>query len=293
MMKRPFLLMALGASLGLVPLSAHAALVCSAAVEDIHFGDISVADVFPVTTSATMSVSCLGGEANATLQLSVIGWKSRMLSADRENGLDYEGTSSSDFSFSLDENGQIVDFAVPLTVSIPSLGYDTSVGDYGAQEFLELTVCDTARAGAAGCDELTATSEITVKASVTASCTIDVSDMNFGTIAPVRDVAVDQTALISLICTSGTQYAIGLGAGDNYEGAIGRRMQNDRIGGQFLPYTLYRNSERSVLWNPDTLSPTEEGKGSWETIEVFGAIPPYATALAGRYLDFVVVTITY
>lgn len=52
-----------------------------------------------------------------------------------------------------------------------------------------------------------------VSANVLSVCVVNVGDMVFGNVDPTSASAVDQVASISVLCTKGTSFTVGLNAG--------------------------------------------------------------------------------
>ncbi|HEY0232879.1 MAG TPA: spore coat U domain-containing protein [Dokdonella sp.] len=138
----------------------------------------------------------------------------------------------------------------------------------------------------------TGTYPFSSSASVASRCQLaTASDMNFGSPASNFAGNIDQVSGISMTCTNGTAWQIGL---DNGQSALAttRRM----IGGSsYVVYELYRDTGRTLRWgntlNSDTLSGS--GSGNTQTLSVYGRVAPQAGAAAGSYSDKITVTITY
>lgn len=133
---------------------------------------------------------------------------------------------------------------------------------------------------------------MTVMATVQPMCTVNASDLDFGTVAGFLSAANhDGTSVVSVQCVNGSAYQIGL---DNGQHALGntRRMQGP---GGFISYELYRNSARTQRWgntiNTDTVAGT--GDGSTQNHSVHGRVPTQPTPSAGDYSDTITVTVTY
>ncbi|MDE2270441.1 MAG: spore coat U domain-containing protein [Xanthomonadaceae bacterium] len=114
--------------------------------------------------------------------------------------------------------------------------------------------------------------------------------MDFGTQGPLTS-AVNQTSTISVTCTSGAAYNIGLDGGSS--GNInGRTMVN---GSNSVAYQLYSDANHTTVWGntigTDTVAST--GTGSSQAFTVYGQVPAQATPPAGTYNDTVNVTVTY
>src|ERR1041384_5272746 len=83
----------------------------------------------------------------------------------------------------------------------------------------------------------TATGNLTVQITITASCSINAATLNFGGSVPGTTLvssAVTGSTTVSVTCTSGSPYSIGMDNGLNVNGSQ-RRMKS---GSNFLNYGL-------------------------------------------------------
>jgi spore coat protein U-like protein len=147
----------------------------------------------------------------------------------------------------------------------------------------------------------TSTANLTVQITITASCTINAATLNFGTLAGTTVIAgaTNASTNISVTCTNGSPYAIGVDNGVNASGSQ-RRMKS---GANFLNYNLYTNAGLTNAWTTAASSSScssanscflGTGSGSAQSITVFGQMPAVGTAPAtGTYSDTVTMTITY
>jgi spore coat protein U-like protein len=131
-------------------------------------------------------------------------------------------------------------------------------------------------------------------AEVLASCAVSASDMSFGQIDPLAGSATDQTSTISVTCTNGHGYDVGLDAG----GAAGATVTTRQMtaGTDTLNYSLYSNAGRTTNWGDtvDTDTVAGTGTGAVQTLTVYGRVPSQPTAMVGAgYTDTINVTITY
>lgn len=129
------------------------------------------------------------------------------------------------------------------------------------------------------------------------TCTLNVAaaDVAFGQVD--RSAAADAGSSLSVTCTTGTPWVLGLNNGLNASGATvsatNRRMTS---GSGFIPYGLYRDAGRSQLFGStagtDTVSGT--GTGAVQSVPVFGRVSASSTNVAaGIYQDTVVAQVTY
>jgi spore coat protein U-like protein len=140
------------------------------------------------------------------------------------------------------------------------------------------------------------TGSLDVQMTIVADCHVTAGTvLKFGSQgALVADV--DDQADLSITCTPGTNYSVGLDAGAN-PGTPGdidtRRMKNGTS--NFAEYQLYSVGDRSTAWGDtdgvNTLSAT--GTGAAQAFTVYGRVPAQTTPPAGIYQDTVTVTMTF
>jgi len=147
----------------------------------------------------------------------------------------------------------------------------------------------------------TTTGSLTVQANVQASCYLNTAAanqgsalLNFGTITNLQsnvnaDAATSGSAL-SLICSSGTTYAVSADLGTNATGQQ-RQMAN---GSNHLPYNLYSDSARTTAITSGAAFASSTGTGLAQNINLWGAVPAGSTLPPpGSYVDTVTLTVTY
>ena len=144
----------------------------------------------------------------------------------------------------------------------------------------------------------TANTSFQVRINITESCafsTTGASDVDFGDKARSSAGNADTTGTLVVNCTQGTPFNIGLNAG-TYVGATvsTRRMSN---GANSIPYTLYRDSNRTLNWGNTISTDTQAGTGTGnnQSISVYGRVAGGAAVNvpAGVYTDTIQATITY
>lgn len=155
-----------------------------------------------------------------------------------------------------------------------------------------LAIVFAASTAQAGTDQNT----LTVTATVDGACTIDSAALAFGLYEPT--LATDDTAqaTITLNCTAGSQFWIGLDMGQNTDGTD-RFMTN---GTEDLRYELRHDSSSGALWtNADPGTTTTSayaglGQGTaTDTVTVYGVIPAGQFVAAGNYSDSVLMTVNF
>ncbi|QWP77422.1 spore coat protein U domain-containing protein [Lysobacter sp. K5869] len=160
---------------------------------------------------------------------------------------------------------------------------------------LFLAVLALAAAGPAFAASDTANLNVTI--TITSVCDIHTTaplPVNFGSVASTA-TNVDQQGQLTLNCTPGTAYTIGLDNGQNGTDVNSRKMAN---GANQVPYQLYRAAARGPadVWGSTTGVGGNvlagSGTGAAVNIPVYGRTPS-ANFPAGTYNDVVIATVTY
>jgi len=313
MMPHPWILVAVLAGIASLPSTAKADLVCSAAIASLDFGTVSVRDGVSPQTSGPVTISCSGGNAGATVKAclmigsgsggSGVGQTPRFMTDDATAQLAYQVSSQN----TLSRGGPIweeVGFSVPLNAvgegiadailyaEVTEIATQVTVGNYTSRFDTGLDVAFSF--GNITCDQSGTASGFTVAARVEASCTISVSDMDFGIIDAAIIAPVDQTATVTVSCTNQAGYTVGLNQGTHSNAGPDSSARYMANGAQVLGYNLYQDDGRTVAWGlgPGTVA-AGLGTGSYQAITVFGRILPNQQASAGTYTDSVVVVVSY
>ena len=141
----------------------------------------------------------------------------------------------------------------------------------------------------------TASSTLSVNATVTANCTVSTTALNFGSVNTLSASAVDGTGGVTVTCTNGSAWTAAADAGSGTGATLATRRLTS--GGNALNYALYTDAGRSTVWGDGTGSTAtvgNTGSGSAQTFTVYGRIAGGQNgAPAGTYADTVSVTITY
>jgi spore coat protein U-like protein len=132
---------------------------------------------------------------------------------------------------------------------------------------------------------------LAVSATVQATCTVAASpSLAFGTYIPTAASTANTT--ISVTCTNGTPYDIGLDKGANGSSVTARQMKN---GTATLNYSLTRDSAGTLNFGQTVGTDTVHGTATGVAIAttVYGQIASGQYAIPGSYTDTVNVTVTY
>lgn len=135
------------------------------------------------------------------------------------------------------------------------------------------------------------TDSFTVSATVLATCDVAANDLDFGDYDPIVAAHLDAATTLSVTCTNGTAFNIGLDLGAGATPSV--RLMAD--GANTLSYTLYRDASRTQLWGQTIGSNTRTGTGTGTaaTIDLYGRVPMQQTAPSGDYEDTVTVRVTW
>ncbi|MEZ0471935.1 spore coat U domain-containing protein [Luteimonas salinilitoris] len=150
-----------------------------------------------------------------------------------------------------------------------------------------------ALSSAAYAQSASTTFDVTI--TITSTCSIDApaaTDVDFGTNAST-ETDIDAAGQLNVNCTPGTDYDIALNEGLNAAGGgiTARAMAN---GADLVPYQLYQDAGRSVVWGDtlDTNTLAGTGTGAVQALPVYGRVPS-ASFPAATYVDTVTATVTY
>jgi spore coat protein U-like protein len=147
----------------------------------------------------------------------------------------------------------------------------------------------------------TATANLTVQITITAACTINAATLNFGSNAGTALIAspVSGSTTVSVTCTNGSPYSIGMDNGANVSGSQ-RRMNS---GANYLNYNLFVDAGHANPWTTAASNSTcttasdcylGTGSGSAQSVNIYGAVPAVGSAPpTGIYTDTVTMTITF
>lgn len=139
----------------------------------------------------------------------------------------------------------------------------------------------------------TTSSTLLVNATVTTACIVATLPVAFGSYSPTAGTATTGAGTITVTCTAGTPYKVGLDQGAASGATVTtRKMAN---GANLLPYGLYQDSGYATNWGntPGTDTVNKTATVTADAITVYGSIPSGATVPAGVYTDTVNVTVSY
>ena len=141
----------------------------------------------------------------------------------------------------------------------------------------------------------TASTNLSVSATVTKNCTISTSPVAFGSYDPVGVNATADlagTGSVTVTCTKGAGTRIDLGLGANASGTT-RRMAG---GTDYLTYELYSDSGHTTVWGSGAAAGNTIGAApnkNPRTVTVYGLVPAGQDVGAASYADTVLATINF
>jgi spore coat protein U-like protein len=146
---------------------------------------------------------------------------------------------------------------------------------------------------ASGAWAATTTGSIAVSATVSTVCSLGTTPLNFGEVALTGATtgATNGTATITVTCTGGGAYSVGLDSGLNNVAA----QRNLKSGTNLLAYGLYTDLAHGTVW-PVAPGVAGTGNAAAQALTVYGLIPaglPIVSGSGTPYTDTVTVTVTY
>jgi spore coat protein U-like protein len=141
----------------------------------------------------------------------------------------------------------------------------------------------------------TDTTTFQVTATVNDACTVSATDLAFGVYDPSA-ADNEKTSTITVTCTKGTDYDIGLNEGAASGATVTTRQMLDTVSSDLINYSLYSDASRTVNWGNTVGTETVHvgsATGAAENHTVYGKIPTGQYVTAGSYSDTITVTVTY
>jgi spore coat protein U-like protein len=123
---------------------------------------------------------------------------------------------------------------------------------------------------------------------------VSATSLDFGSQSALTS-AVDTTNTISLTCSSGTAYTVGLNNGNSGGTGPTARMMANAGTTDKVTYGIYLDAARSQVWGDGTMGSVASGTGNGtaQNFTGYGRIPVQTSPSAFDYNDTVVVTVTY
>jgi len=144
--------------------------------------------------------------------------------------------------------------------------------------------------GSQGATASSATTTFQVTASVVSSCTISATNLVFGNYTLAQ---LDGTSTVTVTCTNGSAFKIGLNAGTGTGATVLARKMTS--GANTLNYALYQDTSRATNWGntPGTDTVNGTGNGSAQSYTVYGRIAANQSSAIGAYTDTITATVNF
>jgi spore coat protein U-like protein len=135
------------------------------------------------------------------------------------------------------------------------------------------------------------TTQMEVSAQVQQSCTVDVTDMGFGSFFSDATELPEAISFLTVTCGSINNISIELGQGAGLVDGK-RAMRNGN--GSTLTYELFYLGQDGILWGDGTASigNAQAESSDVDPIPIYGRIASGQTPTAGSYTDSVTITVT-
>lgn len=133
-----------------------------------------------------------------------------------------------------------------------------------------------------------------VSATVVKACVVSATNLAFGNYDPTAAAPTDANSSITVTCTPGTSFTVGLNAGTTSGATVNSRKMAS--GSNLLGYALYSDAARTTNWGntPGTDTPAATTAASTASVlTVYGRIPAQQSAAVGSYTDTVTITVSY
>src|SRR5262249_38956808 len=142
----------------------------------------------------------------------------------------------------------------------------------------------------------TVTTTLVVNALVLNACLIATpAALEFGTYNSLGNTPDDATASLSVTCTVGTKFTVGLGPGTAPGATTSTRAMTGLISTNHLSYGLFQDSGHTTNWgNTAGEMPSQFTAGVLPTLlTVYGEVPAGQPAQADTYQDIVLVSVNF
>jgi spore coat protein U-like protein len=144
----------------------------------------------------------------------------------------------------------------------------------------------------------TKTTPMSVSATLVDTCLVTATSLIFPNYVPAAGT-LKATSTISLRCTNGVQYGVGMSAGTTAGESYAQRLLAN--GANTLQYNIYTSSAYSAVWGDGSgttqiVSGNAAGFATPITLTVYGELPDSAAnqvAVPGNYSDTILVVLTY
>lgn len=139
----------------------------------------------------------------------------------------------------------------------------------------------------------TTTTTFPVTATVIKACVVSATALAFGNYDPTATGPTDATSTLSVLCTVGTTYTVGLTAGTASGATVTTRKMSS--GSNLLSYALYQDSAHTTNWGntPATDTAAATAPVGTNALTVYGRITAGQNVPIGSYSDTITVNVVY
>lgn len=139
------------------------------------------------------------------------------------------------------------------------------------------------------------TTTFAVTATVLTACVVAAVPLAFGNYDPTSATDTDATSAITVTCTLGTPFQVGLNAGTAAGATVTTRQMTGAVNSDLLDYSLFSDSGRTTNWGNtlDTDTVSVASAGVTDVLTVYGRITAEQNVSADAYTDTITVTVTY
>lgn len=131
-------------------------------------------------------------------------------------------------------------------------------------------------------------------ATLTKSCSLSASPMDFGVIKPAPTGVTNITGTITSICSKGSYPFISINGGQSGDYRDRKMVGNNSNNTDNLSYNIYVDSGGYVIFGDETNSGTAlSGKGIYRDLIIYGKIPLNQYVRPDIYTDNLIVTFAY
>jgi len=136
-----------------------------------------------------------------------------------------------------------------------------------------------------------ATTTFNVTATVLKDCIVSATALPFGN---YTGAAVNVSSTVTVTCTSGTTYTVGLNAGLTTSATVTTRQMGITQPAGGLNYSLLTTSYTGANWGNTSGSwVSGTGNGAAQPLTVYGVLPAGQYVPPGSYTDTITATVTY
>ncbi|HEY9234788.1 MULTISPECIES: Csu type fimbrial protein [Phenylobacterium] len=140
----------------------------------------------------------------------------------------------------------------------------------------------------------TTTTTFPVSATVLTACSVTALPLAFGAYDPTSTTPLDAETTLTVLCTAGTSFTVGLNAGAASGATVTTRAMTK--GTDTLDYALFQEAARTNNWGNTPASDTPAATTATalpNTLTVYGRVAAEQNVPLGAYSDTITVTVNY